>query len=299
MIAAELRLPSLIRICRPRQWVKNLLVAAAPLAAGILWQPQVALRVLVLFLILCAVSSAGYIVNDIKDVGYDRAHPDKRNRPIASGEMPINAAALLSIGLTVIGMLPAALVFGWPVSIGILGYLVISWSYSLGLKRAAGLEMLLVASGFVARAVVGGLGTDTRLSTWFLLFIGVTALFIVVGKRLSELVRVERLPGIEGDARKALRRYTPEYLRAIAWLSAIVAIGSYIVWTVTRGIYENEPVILALSAAPLAVCFIRYMAMISRGMAEAPEDALLRDPWIVSSALLWLALFAASVDVGA
>lgn len=300
VIAHDLRLPALIRVCRPHQWVKNLLVATAPLAAGALWQPRVTLQVTILFLVLCAASSAGYIVNDIKDCGYDRAHPDKRNRPIASGELPVRAAASFAVLLACLGLLLALLLFDVAVFLGILGYIAISWSYSLGLKRIAGIEMLLVSTGFVARAVVGGLGTGTRLSAWFLLFIGVAALFVVVGKRLSEMGRVDQFASDTlVDGRFALRRYTSRYLRGISWLSVVVAIGSYVTWVVTRGVQENEPLILALSAVPLAVCFARYAVLIARGRAEAPEEALLKDTWIVASSMMWLVLFAVSVNLGA
>ena len=297
--ARHLHLSSVVRLCRPRQWLKNLLVATAPLAAGILWQPDVAWRVGVLFLLLCAVSSAGYIVNDIKDLRYDQGHPDKRNRPIASGEVAISVATTLAGTLTVVSSALALAVFGWTVCAGVIGYVAISWSYSLGLKRVAGVEMLLVASGFVARAVIGGLGTGTRLSAWFLLFIGVSALFIVAGKRLSEMLRIDHVGSVDADVRRSLRRYTPHYLRAIAWLSAAVAIGSYVVWAITRGLHENEPVLLVMSTLPLSACFIRYMKLITRGRAEAPEDALVRDLWVVVSALAWLAVFATSVGIGA
>ena len=296
--AQRLQWSSVVRLCRPRQWLKNLLVATAPLAAGILWQTDVAWRVVVLFAILCAVSSAGYIVNDIKDLSYDQGHPDKRHRPIASGEVAVSLATTLACMLTVVAIVLTLSVFGAAVCAGVIGYVVISWSYSLGLKRVAGVEMLLVASGFVARAVIGGLGTDTRLSTWFLLFIGVSALFIVAGKRLSELLRIDQVESVTTEVRRALRRYTPDYLRAIAWLSAAVAIGSYAVWALTRGVHENEPLLLLVSALPLSACFVRYMTLITSGRAEAPEEALLKDRWVVVCALAWLVIFAMSVDIG-
>ena len=290
---------AVVRALRPRQWLKNVLVGAAPLAAGVVARPDVLWRVALLFCLLCAVSGAGYLVNDIRDVDYDRQHPEKRLRPIASGAVSIRYAGIMASALVCASFTLAVVIFGLNVLIGLIAYIAVSMSYSFGIKNVAGVEMLFVAMGFVIRAVLGGMGTNTRLSAWFLVFIGVAALLVVVGKRQSELARLD----VGGQAaavpaRTALRSYSSRYLQGLAWLSAVVAVGAYVMWAVTRGVLDDEPVLLIASSIPLAASVRRYLQLIAAGKAETPEEALIADRFIVFTSVMWFALFAAAVALG-
>ena len=288
----------LLSVLRPRQWLKNSLVAAAPLAGGEIFAWSVAGRVLVLFALLCAVSAAGYLLNDVRDIEYDRAHPEKRHRAIASGQMSPAAALVLAASLVVASLLCACITFNGVVAGLLAAYVATTASYSLWLKAVPGVEMVVLSAGFLLRAVIGGAGTGTVVSGWFLIVICASALLVVSGKRSSELSRVAEGP-TSGFGRSTLNAYYPAYLKSVSVMSAIVAVGGYTAWVLLVGAYRNEPVMIAGSVLPLAFAYLRYTHIIGRAEAEAPEEALLRDRTMVACGLAWAAMFAAAVVMSA
>ena len=177
---------ALVRAVRPRQWVKNLLVVAAPLAAGKVGDGDVIAATLLALVSFCLAASAVYLVNDTADREVDRLHPTKRLRPIASGALAVPVA------LTVAGVLAtAAVAVGWVadpmLAVLVASYLLLQVLYAVRLKHEPVLDISVVAAGFLMRAVAGGIAADLPLSQWFLLVSGFGSLFIVAGKRYSEL----------------------------------------------------------------------------------------------------------------
>ncbi len=200
-----------VREMRPRQWSKNILVFAAPAAASVLGHWSVLWRVVAAFLIFCAVASGHYLINDVLDAEQDRHHPTKRDRPVASGELPVPVALGTGVGLIVVGLVGAALLGPWGFVLVVASYLALSVSYSLWLKRQPVIELAVVASGFVLRAVAGGVVAHVYLSTWFLVFTSFAALFVVTGKRYAEHAR---LGEDRGSHRSVLDEYTESFLRS-------------------------------------------------------------------------------------
>lgn len=285
-----------LRALRPKQWAKNVLVAAAPLAAGELLVPRVAWHVFLLFIALCGASSAGYLVNDVRDRDYDRAHPRKQHRPIASGRVSVTLAIALASVLSV-GSVLVAFSSGLAAALLTALYIAVTLSYSLWLKTIPGLEMVLVSAGFLLRAVIGGVGTSTMLSGWFLIVICAAALLVVAGKRVAEMLRLQTVPlDAVASRRSVLSAYSPRYLRLVSTMAATIAVLAYTGWVIFVGMYRGLGALTAVSVAPVTAAVARYLHVINAGGGESPEDALLDDWAMLGFGALWLGLFATYVS---
>ena len=278
------RLPAPIRALRPRQWVKNFLVVLAPLAAGRLFEPAVLRGVALAFVAFCLVSSAVYLLNDIRDVEEDRLHPRKRFRPIAAGELSVPVAAVLGLILG-IGGLALGYLIDPALGITLVVYVGIQILYSAVLKHLPVIDLAVVSSGFLLRAIAGGVAVGVALSQWFLLVAAFGSLFMVAGKRYSEL----RDLGAEAGTRASLERYTDTYLRLIWSVSIGVVIMSYSLWA-----FDVDLVPLwgvpwtAISIAPFTLAILRYAMKIDAGDAGAPEDVVMSDRILQILGVLWL-----------
>ena len=211
---------------RPRQWAKNVLVFAAPLAAGELLNADVFLPSVGAFVAFCLISSATYLVNDVRDVKSDRAHPFKRSRPIAAGEVSATTALIVA---SVLAVLALALAFTISTALGgvLVAYAVLTGAYSLFLKNEPVIELVLLAMGFLLRAIAGGVASGLPISEWFLIVAGFGSLFMAAGKRYGELDRLVRDGGSSeqtGSVRESLRGYTLGYLRFVWGVAAAVTI---------------------------------------------------------------------------
>lgn len=285
---------ALWRECRPRQWLKNVLVFAAPGAAGVLDDVDSLLPTLGVFVALSLVASGTYFWNDIVDVEADRRHPTKRNRPIAAGEIPLGIARVVASVLVVIG-LGVAFVCGWRAGVAVVVYLAVTASYSLGLKRVAVVDLMIVASGFVIRAIAGAEAADVPMSTWFLLCTSFGSLFIVTGKRFAEK---REMGDLATSTRSTLGQYTLDYLRSILTVSIGATLVSYCIWAFeTKELSDLSWPLYELSIVPMLGALMRYALLLERGEGSAPEDIFFRDRIIQVMGVLWLAVFAAGVYV--
>lgn len=276
-------LPAPIRAMRPRQWVKNVLVLAAPVAAGLLLVPAVLVNTAWAFVAFCLVSASIYLINDVRDVEADRQHPKKRFRPIAAGEVsPRTAIALAAV--TVV----ASLAIGWFVAPLLAVTLAVYWllqvGYSVLWKNQPIIDLAMVAAGFLLRAVAGGVASGIPLSQWFLLVASFGSLFMVAGKRYSEMIEL----GPEAGTRASLARYTDSYLRFVWALSCAAVIMSYSLWA-----FEQAPDVSgvnwhALSIAPFTLALLRYAYTIDAGGAGEPEDVVLGDRVLQLLAVVWV-----------
>lgn len=275
---------SLLRAMRPKQWVKNLLVLAAPLAAGAITEPDVAVATLIAVVSFCLASSSVYLVNDAVDVEADRRHPTKRNRPIAAGHVSPRTAVTTAAVLAVLALALAALT-GLQLVVLMAGYLGLQVAYTLALKHQAVLDIAIVASGFLLRAVAGGVASDLPISQWFLLVAGFGSLFIVAGKRYSEL----RMLGNDGGTRRSLVTYTESYLRFVWGVSTGLTIMAYSLWAFREPEIDGVPW-QALSIAPFVLGMLRYAVDIDAGRAGDPEDIIWHDHVLQLLGLAWLVL---------
>ena len=219
-------LVGLLRATRPRQWLKNLLVLAAPAAAGVVLTRPALLRSLGAAVSFTAVAAGCYLLNDVLDRVADAAHPRKRHRPVASGAVPVPLALVAAVLLAVGGLVVAETVSGRLVAV-VAGYAAVTLAYGFGLKRVPGLELALVASGFLLRAVGGAAAAHVRVSGWFAVVVAAAALHLVASKRASELAAQ---PAGVPPQRLALRSYTADGLRSLRWVTAAALVFCYAGW---------------------------------------------------------------------
>lgn len=281
----------LLRLCRPKQWIKNLLLLMAPLAAGVIQHPGVLLRLLVAFVAFVLASSAVYVVNDLKDVDLDRVHPKKRARPLASGAVSMIAAQRLAPVL-VVGALAVALLDGWQVAVVVAIYIAASLLYCFWMKHEVVLDLVFVLGGFLLRAIGGGVAARVLLSQWFLLTAGLGALFVVAGKRYAERVLAER-SGVW--ARPVLREYSLSYLRFVWTAAAAALLVVYSLWTFTLTTGNQASTWGLLSTIPFLVVVLRYAVIVDRGGAGEPEEIVLADRMLLGSAVVMLALLSVAI----
>ena len=279
------RLPAQLRAMRPRQWVKNVLVAAAPLAAGRLFESQVLVDVALAFVAFCLVSATVYLLNDVSDVEEDRLHPRKRLRPIASGELSIPSAVVIA---AIVGTLGFGIGFYTSIGLGITlaVYLILQLLYSAFLKHLPVVDLAMVASGFLLRAIAGGVAADIPLSQWFLLVASFGSFFMVAGKRYSEMKAL----GADAGTRRSLSRYSESYLRFAWMLAAVMVLISYSLWAFENR--DGQPFLgvpwTAISIAPFTLGLLQYALEVDSGNAGEPEEVVLHDRVLQGIGLVWL-----------
>lgn len=284
----------LLRTARPRQWVKNLLVFAAPGAAGVLLRPAVLGRSVLAFAIFCVAASGTYFLNDTADAEADRRHPTKRTRPIASGSVPRALGGTLAALLLGAALAAGGLTLGRGFGVCVATYAAINVAYSLGLKREPVIDLAAVASGFLLRGIAGGLAVHVPLSDWFLIVTAFGSILVVTGKREAELARTESQTA--GDAVDPHPiAYTAGYLRFVRALSAAVAITAYCLWAFAKAGTGTGELSFELSIVPFVLAILRYALLVETGRGGAPEDVLLGDWRILAMGAAWLCLFAVGV----
>lgn len=282
---------ALIAAMRPRQWLKNVLVFAAPLAAGQLFQTNIFWPSIGAFVMFCLISSATYLINDIKDRESDREHPTKNRRPIAAGEISIPVAISFAALLAVISLVGSFLIAPALAAV-VLAYAVFTLSYSLLLKHEPVIELALLSMGFLLRAVAGGAASGLPISQWFLIVAGFGSLFMAAGKRYSELKREEISGRQSQNRRKSLDGYSVGYLRFVWGTAAAVTITGYALWSFDVAQTPSSLPWAQWSVLPFVLAILRYGIVIDRGDAEAPEDAVIADKALLLLGAAWLILFA-------
>ncbi|OBH41292.1 decaprenyl-phosphate phosphoribosyltransferase [Mycobacterium mantenii] len=285
-----------IKAIRPRQWVKNVLVLAAPVAA--LGGPvhynyaDVLTKVSVAFVVFCLAASSIYLVNDVRDVDADREHPTKRFRPIAAGVVPEWLAYTLAVVLGA-GSLGIAWWLTPDLAVVMAVYLGMQLAYCFGLKHQAVMDICIVSSAYLLRAIAGGAATGIPLSQWFLLTAAFASLFMVAGKRYAELQVAERT----GAAiRKSLESYTSTYLRFVWTMSATAVVLCYGLWAFERDRHSGSW--FAVSMVPFTIAILRYAVDVDGGLAGEPEDIALRDRVLQLLFVAWIATLGAAVAFG-
>jgi decaprenyl-phosphate phosphoribosyltransferase len=286
----------LFRAARPRQWVKNGLVLAAPFAAARLLDFAEAIRLATVLVLFIACSAAVYLINDARDAEADRAHPVKCRRPVASGQVPVAAAYLTGGLLAVLAPATAAVTCNGHTAALLTAYVVMQLAYCLRLKHMLVVDLVIVTTGFLMRAMAGGLALGIDLSRWFLITSGFGALFMVAAKRYSELVLVSSRDGDIAATRALLGEYTIGYLRFVWQLAAGVAVLGYCLWALESS--HSEHGLLPwrqLSMVPFTLSVLRYAVFADAGAAGEPEDVVLRDRPLLVIALAWSALYVLAV----
>ncbi|HTZ10644.1 MAG TPA: decaprenyl-phosphate phosphoribosyltransferase [Acidimicrobiales bacterium] len=286
--------PDLVRLARPRQWIKNVLVFAAPGAAGVLSHRHAALLALEGAAVFCLAASGTYFVNDTLDAPADRHHPTKRLRPVASGEVPVPLAAAVGVVLLAGAVTCAWVLAGGRLALVVGIYAAVSTAYSLRLKHEPVVDMACVSAGFVLRAIAGGVAVGVPLSNWFVIVSSFGALLVVAGKRSAEHADLgER----RAHHRPALALYPASFLRSVRLLSASVTVTAYCLWAFERASQArgHHPIWFELSIVPFVMAILHVELRFEQGHGAAPEELALRDHLLQALALAWVALFAIGV----
>ena len=280
----------MIRAMRPRQWLKNILVFAAPGAAGVLDTPSDLVATLIAFVAFCLAASGIYVWNDLGDLEADRAHPTKRDRPIAAGLVPLRVARTMGVLLPIAALGVAAATGRWQTVAIVAVYIALTLSYTFWLKEVAIIDLLAVASGFVLRAAGGAVAVDVPMSRWFVLCVTFGSLFIVVGKRYAELQEL----GAGSGTRITLDTYTPGFLRMLLSVSLGGALISYCVWAFETAIGQDFP-FYELSIVPMIAALFRYLLVLERGEGSAPEEVFASDRVLQLAGLVWVIIYGVAV----
>lgn len=261
----------LLRAARPRQWPKNLLVFVAPAAAGTLTGAQAWSGVALALVAFCLAASGTYLLNDAWDVTSDRRHPRKRHRPVADGTVPtsiayLNGSLLLASAVAVAALGNRALLAC------VVGYICLTFAYTLWLKSIAICDITAVAGCHVLRAVAGAVAVGVPISRWFLLAVSLGALLIVAGKREAELTNHGA-----GEIRAALHQYTPAFLTQLRTMASAALIVTYCLWALEEHEHGTALGAEAASIVPFIMIVMRLNLLISQGRGEEPEELPLRD----------------------
>ena len=281
--ARRSHLPPLLRACRPKQWLKNVLVFAAPAAAGVLGHTRDLFEALVAFVAFCLAASGTYLLNDAADVESDRRHPTKRFRPIAAGELAITTARVVGTLMLVAGVAVGFLT-GWRLPIVVVTYVVLTTSYSLWGKRVPVLDLGMVAAGFVLRTVAGAVAVDVPISVWFYIVASFGSLFVVAGKRHSEMVE---LGAGREQIRSTLGVYSESFLGYVRSVATGVTMVAYCLWAFEKSAGTAGFPWYEASIVPFVLAFLRYAFIVDRGEAGAPEEVVLHDRTLQAFGLVW------------
>lgn len=280
---------ALLRLLRPAQWIKNLFVFAPILFGGALFDGSVLLKGVVTFFAFSFAASSIYCFNDIYDVADDRRHPEKRNRPIASGVVTVpQAYALMFIMLALSVVL--SLMVGTSALLVILFYWCLNLAYCAKLKQFAIIDVCVVAFGFVLRMLAGGEATDIGLSKWIVLMTFLITLFMSFAKRRDDVLRMEKT----GEApRKNTIRYNSTFLDQALTITASVTLVCYIMYTVSPDVTARfNSDYLYLTSIFVLVGLLRYIqiAVVDKRSGN-PTKVILHDRFIQLDVLAWLVAF--------
>ncbi|MFB9929260.1 decaprenyl-phosphate phosphoribosyltransferase [Amycolatopsis halotolerans] len=264
-----------IKTARPKQWVKNVLVFAAPFFAfsKATNRTELVIDALIAFVAFSLTASSVYLINDAVDVESDRAHPTKRNRPIAAGIVPVPVAYASAVVFFLAG-LAVSFAADWRLALVLAVYEAVQLGYCFGLKHQPVVDLAIVGSGFLMRSVAGGVAGGIAMSQWFLLVTAFGSLFMVAGKRYAEIMLFERTGA---KIRSSLKKYSASYLRFVWATSAAILIMSYCMWAFEIRQAEHNSVWAVVSMIPFVIAVLRYAVDVDGGTAGAPDEIALKD----------------------
>jgi decaprenyl-phosphate phosphoribosyltransferase len=285
-------LKAIVKTARPKQWTKNVLVFAAPAAAGVLDQRDALLKTLVAFVGFCLAASGTYFLNDANDAEADRRHPTKRHRPIAAGDLDVRTARVIAVVLMLLSFAVTAPINDFKLTGVVAGYVLVTVSYTTWLKYEPVIDLAAVAAGFVFRAIAGGVATSVPLSDWFLIVAGAGSLFIVTGKRHAEQVE---LGSDSFEHRRTLGEYSTAFLGYVRAVSSGVMITAYCLWAFENAAQTGDETWFRFSIVPFVIAVLRYALVVDQGGGGAPEEVVLSDRTLQIVGLVWIVTFALGV----
>ena len=283
-----------LRTARPRQWLKNVLVLAAPAAAGVIFDPRAAINALVGVAAFTLAATGTYFINDAFDAAADRLHPVKSHRPVARGLITPRVAKLVGL-VCALGSLAIAALLGWTFGALVAAYLALTALYSIRIKHLPVLDILAVAAGFLLRAAGGGAATGVPLSNWFLLVALFGSLFLVTAKRAAEQAR--RTAG-EVHARPTLDAYPGPWLGQVMTMTLTGTVLGYALWAFQYVGPTTAQPLLAISLLPFLTVLLRYSLLVAQGQGEEPERLITTDRFLMAAAAAWAVTVGAGIYLG-
>ena len=274
----------ILDLLRVKQWIKNLLVFGALIFTNNIFNGPLFLKAVIAFFLFSFASSSLYIINDIRDRKEDRLHPDKKNRPIASGSVPVSFALGLSLMLAALTF-TSAYILSFPFFVVLASYAVISFSYSMKLKHIVILDVLIVASGFVLRAAAGALVISVSISPWLLICTSLLALFVVLAKRRYELAALAEAL----KHRKILDEYSLPLIDQMISVVTASTVMAYSLYAFTSPTAQKHNYLMLTIPFVLYAIF-RYLYLIhKKNQGGSPESVFLKDVPMIVDVLLWTA----------
>jgi 4-hydroxybenzoate polyprenyltransferase len=278
-------LGALVASLRPRQWTKNLLIFAGLIFSQGLLQPAMVARSILAFVIFCLLSGGVYLINDVMDAERDRAHPQKRHRPVASGRLPPRVALVTGAGLLV-GASAAAFLLSSRFGGLSVAYVILLTAYSIALKHVVIVDTLIIAAGFVLRAMAGVAVLRMETSYWLLLCTILLALFLTFGKRRHELLALE---AGASNHRPILSEYSPQLLDQMISVVTASTVMAYALYTMAPETHAR----LGTTRLPFSIPFVlygifRYLYLLyRRELGGNPSEHLLTDRALLIDIALW------------
>jgi len=284
----NINLKQMVKLCRPKQWIKNGFVFAAIVFSGHLFNIFDILNTIGAFFLFSFISSTIYIINDIADVEEDRNHPKKKLRPIASGRVSLNQARLLAIFLLiVVGM--GSLLLDIRLSLILLCYFVVNILYCFKLKKLMLIDVMTIAFGFILRVLAGAVAINVQISSWLLVCTGLLSLYLGFGKRKNELIV---LMDKSSSHRETLKHYSLEYLNRILLVVLGLTIMTYILYTINGTQYKN--MIFTIPFVLYGTFRYEYL-IINKNSGGSPEDTFLEDKPFLINVVLWIIVAAVAI----
>lgn len=282
---SHMRPMDIIRLMRPRHYIKNFLIFVSITFDRDLFNLQVLVQALLGFAAFCLLSSAVYIFNDIRDVEADRQHPVKRERPIASGAVPVPAAYVLASVMFLCALAIQLAAFGTRGNslLFFLAYFAVNLGYSLGLKHVPFLDIVLLVMGFVLRVVYGAAILGSSTSAWVYLTVFSLSFYLGLGKRRNELLKSK------GDTRKVLRYYSYEFLDKFMYMCLTLAVTFYALWSADAEIIAKYGTDKLIWTVPLVmITLMKYSADIESNSYGDPVDVVMHDKVLLGLAALFV-----------
>ena len=290
-----MNLNPILRIMRPGQWTKNLIIFAGLIFSGNLFNTPLLYRNIAVFILFCLLSSSVYIINDIIDLEKDKNHPSKKTRPLPKGELSLTKAWAWAV---IMGLISLAIIFYVDLKTGIISlvYLVLMLAYTFFLQHIVIIDIMTIAFGFVLRIAVGASITQVEVSPWLLVCTILLALFLALGKRRHESILFQEMPE---TSRETLREYNPRLLDQMISVATASTLIAYILYTISQETVDKFHTRNLLFTIPFVIYGIfRYLYLIHRHhLGGSPESIFLKDRPLGIDIVLWFLTCAAIIYI--
>ncbi len=268
---------SIIKLIRVRQWIKNLLILFPLFFSNNLFNTHLLIRALITLFLFSLLCSTVYIINDIKDRNKDKNHPKKRYRPIANNEISIKAALLISFSFLFISLLGCYFILGTNTVIFFIVYLILNLLYTISLKQIVLWDIIVLSLFYILRVYIGGVSINIDISPWLATTTFFVSLFLSSGKRYTELLR------LGNTSRDVLSKYKKEFLIFVLYLSSLLSITFYSLFSISKSTYYEFSIILVVIGF-----LIYFMKLYDNKIEEDPSLLILKDKQLIGILLIWV-----------